>query len=84
MVIDTTASFTGVEPRFTVLFAAQVGLLALIVRTADRSQLAAEDRNEDGLALPRDRPAAGSALAALSGARPLRPEPPQLGSASRT
>ena len=26
-VIDTTASFTGVEPRFTVLFAVQVGLL---------------------------------------------------------
>jgi O-antigen ligase len=32
--MDTTASFTGVDPRFTVLFAAQLGLLALIVRTA--------------------------------------------------
>jgi hypothetical protein len=32
--IDTTASFTGVDPRFTVLFAVQVGLLALLVRTA--------------------------------------------------
>jgi O-antigen ligase len=28
--IDTTASFTGVDARFTVLFAAQLGLLALI------------------------------------------------------
>jgi O-antigen ligase/polysaccharide polymerase Wzy-like membrane protein len=34
VVIDTTASFTGVDPRFTVLFAAQIGLLALIVKTA--------------------------------------------------
>lgn len=33
--IDTTASFTGVDARFTVLFAAQLGLLALIVRTAE-------------------------------------------------
>jgi O-antigen ligase len=32
--MDTTASFTGVDPRFTVLFAAQLGLLALVVRTA--------------------------------------------------
>ncbi len=32
--MDTTASFTGVDPRFTVLFASQVGLLALAVRTA--------------------------------------------------
>lgn len=31
-VIDTTASFTGVEARFTVLFAAQLGLLALVDR----------------------------------------------------
>ncbi len=34
MVMETTASFTGTEARFTVLFAAQLGLLALIVRTA--------------------------------------------------
>ncbi len=33
--IDTTASFTGVDARFTVLFGAQVGLLALLARTAD-------------------------------------------------
>ena len=33
-VMDTTASFTGVDARFTVLFAAQLGLLALVVRTA--------------------------------------------------
>ncbi len=33
-VIETTATFTGVDPRFTVLFAAQLGLLALASRTA--------------------------------------------------
>jgi hypothetical protein len=33
VVLDTTASFTGVDARFTVLFAAQLGLLAVI---ADR------------------------------------------------
>jgi O-antigen ligase len=33
-VVETTASFTGVDARFTVLFAAQVGLLALIARTS--------------------------------------------------
>jgi O-antigen ligase len=34
LVIDTTASFTGVDPRFTILFGAQLGLLALIARAA--------------------------------------------------
>lgn len=34
LAIDTTASFTGVDARFTVLFGAQVGLLALLARTA--------------------------------------------------
>jgi O-antigen ligase len=38
--IDSTASFTGVEPRFTVLFATQVGLLAIIARTAAPSPVA--------------------------------------------
>ncbi|HEY3759757.1 MAG TPA: O-antigen ligase family protein [Solirubrobacteraceae bacterium] len=33
VVIDTTASFTGVDARFTVLFAAQLGLLAAVSRT---------------------------------------------------
>lgn len=33
-VMDTTASFTGVEGRFTVLFAFQVGLLALLAKRA--------------------------------------------------
>ena len=33
--IDTTASFTGVEARFTVLFGVQVGLLALLARTGE-------------------------------------------------
>ena len=31
--IDTTASFTGVDARFTVLFATQLGLLAALART---------------------------------------------------
>ncbi len=35
--MDTTASFTGVDPRFTVLFSAQLGLLGLITRTAART-----------------------------------------------
>jgi len=38
--MDTTASFTGVDARFTVLFAAQVGLLALAVRTAEAPEQA--------------------------------------------
>ncbi len=33
--MDTTASFTGVDPRFTVLFAAQVGLLARLAFRSD-------------------------------------------------
>jgi O-antigen ligase len=33
-VAETTASFTGVDPRFTILFGAQLGLLALLNRTA--------------------------------------------------
>lgn len=35
VVLETTASFTGVDPRFTVLLAAQIGLLALLDRTAE-------------------------------------------------
>jgi len=34
-VIETTASFTGVDVRFTVLFGAQVGLLALLAMRAE-------------------------------------------------
>jgi O-antigen ligase len=30
--VETTASFTGIDPRFTVLFGAQIGLLALAAR----------------------------------------------------
>jgi len=33
-VMDTTASFTGVEARFTVVLAAQIGLLGLLARRA--------------------------------------------------
>jgi hypothetical protein len=34
VVIETTATFTGVDARFTVLLAAQLGLLGLLARTA--------------------------------------------------
>jgi O-Antigen ligase len=34
VVIETTATFTGVDPRFTILLGVQVGLLALLARTA--------------------------------------------------
>jgi O-Antigen ligase len=37
VVIETTASFTGVDARFTVLFGAQVGLLGLLARQAESS-----------------------------------------------
>jgi hypothetical protein len=33
--IETTASFTGIDARFTVLFGAQLGILALLDRTSD-------------------------------------------------
>jgi hypothetical protein len=35
-VLETTASFTGIDPRFTVLLGAQVGLLALLDRSPGR------------------------------------------------
>jgi O-antigen ligase len=35
VVIETTATFSGVDARFTVLLGVQVGLLALIARTAE-------------------------------------------------
>jgi O-antigen ligase len=38
--MDTTASFTGVEPRFTLVLAVQIGLLALLAR--HREDVAAE------------------------------------------
>ncbi len=34
-VMDTTASFTGVEPRFTLVLAVQIGLLAVLARRAE-------------------------------------------------
>jgi O-antigen ligase len=34
VVIETTATFTGVDARFTILLAAQLGLLGLLARTA--------------------------------------------------
>jgi O-antigen ligase len=36
LVIETTASFTGIDPRFTVLLGTQIGLLALLDRTSRR------------------------------------------------
>jgi O-Antigen ligase len=54
--IDTTASFTGVEPRFTLLFGMQVGLLALIARTADcAADAPARTLSPSGPASPRAR-----------------------------
>lgn len=43
--MDTTASFTGVDPRFTVLFATQLGLLAQVAYRRDRppQELASRD-----------------------------------------
>jgi O-antigen ligase len=41
--IDTTASFTGVDPRFTILFCVQIGLLAQLARTARVSGSALQD-----------------------------------------
>ncbi len=37
LVIETTASFTGIDPRFTVLLGLQLGLLAQLARTDDRT-----------------------------------------------
>jgi O-antigen ligase len=37
VVIETTATFTGVDARFTVLLGVQIGLLALLARPADSS-----------------------------------------------
>lgn len=39
--IETTATFTGVDLRFTVLFGAQLGLLAVLVRLSREQQRAA-------------------------------------------
>jgi O-antigen ligase len=41
-VLDTTASFTGVDPRFSVIFAAQAGLLALAARMDDVSSMSVQ------------------------------------------
>ena len=41
VVIETTTTFTGSEPRFTVLLAGQFALLAVLWRQADRSDLIA-------------------------------------------
>jgi hypothetical protein len=56
VVIDTTASFTGVDPRFTILLAAQIGLLAQLARTAGEP---AADRAAAGDARPTSRRATG-------------------------
>jgi O-antigen ligase len=38
IVMDTTASFTGVEPRFTLVLAAQIGLLGVLARGPRRER----------------------------------------------
>jgi O-antigen ligase len=43
IVLDTTASFTGVDQRFTVLFAMQLGALALLARTPEPARAAEGD-----------------------------------------
>lgn len=40
--VETTASFTGVEPRFTVVFGVQLGLLAVLARGAPASSREAD------------------------------------------
>jgi hypothetical protein len=39
LAIETTATFTGVDPRFTVLLGAQIGLLALVARGAGSAEV---------------------------------------------
>ncbi len=38
VVMDTTASFTGVDPRFTIVFGAQMGLLALAAKAGSATR----------------------------------------------
>jgi len=45
--MDTTASFTGVDPRFTVLFAVQMGLLARLAFRAEGPAGAQEEASRD-------------------------------------
>jgi O-antigen ligase len=54
-VIETTGTFTGVDPRFTVLFGANLGLLALLAQT--KSTDLSETRSDDhGTHLARSAP----------------------------
>lgn len=69
--IETTASFTGVDPRMTVLVAVQVGLLALIVRTVPDLEGAPEPRPTAATGpVPASRPLRG-APESLRPAQPL-------------
>lgn len=57
VVIETTASFTGVDPRLTVVLAVQIGLLAQLARPTGRSVMQAPRSNSapppgGGLARP--------------------------------
>jgi O-antigen ligase len=63
IVMDTTASFTGVEARFTVVLAAQVGLLALLARGADSEGAGRISQGADRISQGADRisPAESSA-----------------------
>jgi O-antigen ligase len=42
VVIETTTTFTGSDPRFTILFAGQLALLAVLARQADSSDMTAD------------------------------------------
>jgi hypothetical protein len=53
IVLDTTASFTGVDQRFTVLFGVQLGLLALLANS--RSEELDLETDEAAPALRGDR-----------------------------
>jgi O-antigen ligase len=67
VVMDTTATFTGGDARFTVLFTAQVGLLALARRAAGHPD------PPDGEPATEERGAASSARGGAGGPLPITP-----------
>lgn len=71
--IETTATFSGVDPRFTVLLAVQLGLLALLAQTAE-GPAAAGAQTAEGPTAPVWDSAAGPSGAASIG-RGLRDLP---------
>jgi hypothetical protein len=51
VVIETTATFTGADPRFTVIFATQLGLLALAAKMGETANERLEREDEHALAV---------------------------------